>query len=496
MDHGDSLVIVEFMANWRTPYLITVSVVGCLLIIYGLWTVPGYEQPGIFALLFLLAIVAQITATNLLSDEVTVGVATAVSMATVPFFGPFAAALVAAGAEISVSLISIYRQRPGWRRSLERVGFNAGMGAISMVVGGHVFLGVQSILGAENWSGQIIPWFIAAIVNDQVNIWLLITMIYLQHGARPLPIWREHRWAMSIDILLTSIGGGLLAFSVLQFEWWGVAIFFLPIFLSAFSFGLYINRARQQMARLEEMVSQRTQDLAEANKTLADLHREKDAFLAVLTHDMRTPLTSILGFADLLAVHDELPYNRVQEISHIILRNGESLLELVSNILEIEKLQSGAPVLLERTEFDLGLLIRESVESVEATALEKRITLTCQVAPGNYINADEQKIKRVIINLVSNAIKYTQEEGQILVNLSLDEGMAILDVADTGHGIPAEELPFIFERFRRVGKHRKLAVGTGLGLAIVQSLVEAHNGTIMVQSQEGVGSTFTVTLPV
>lgn len=483
------------MTKWRTPYLIIVSLVGSLFIIYGFWTVSDYEEPVIFALLVFLAIGAQIAATNLFTEDVTVGVSTAVSMATVPFVGPFAAAIVAVAAEISVSLISIYRNNPGRRRSLERIGFNAGMGSISIVIGGAVYLFTQDLLGTTTPLAQTLPWLLGAIVTDQVNILLLITMIYLQHGAPPLAIWKENRWAMSIDIIVISMGGALLAFAVREFGWLGVAIFFFPIFLSAFSFGLYVNRARQQMARLEEMVTQRTQDLAEANKSLADLHREKDAFLAVLTHDMRTPLTSILGFADLLAVQDLLPTERVQEISKIVLRNGETLLEIVNNILEIEKLQSGAPVLLERTNFDLGLLVQDSVEAVSSQAIEKMIALHCDAPLSCYIYGDEQKLKRVILNLVSNAIKYTPEEGKVLVKLRENSQYVILDVADTGHGIPADEIPYIFERFRRVGKHRKLAVGTGLGLTIVQSLVQAHDGEIIVQSEEGVGSTFTVKLP-
>jgi signal transduction histidine kinase len=483
------------MSKWRNYYLTAVSIVGLVLVVCGIVQIPTFDNPGILALMVLLAVVAQVTATSLFSGEVTVGVSTAISMATVPFFGPFAAATVNAAAELSVSLISIYQQKPGWRRSLERVGFNVGMGSISIFIGGVVFGAVQQALEPEQWVGQIIPWPIGAIVTDQINLWLLIAMIYLQNGARPLDIWKDHRWAMSINILVTSIGGGLLAFSLNQFDWWGVAIFFLPIMLSAYSFRLYVIRAREQMSHLEEMVEQRTRALAEVNKTLADLHREKDAFLAVLTHDMRTPLTSILGFADLLAMHDHLPLDRVKEISRIVLRNGETLLEIVNNILDIEKLQSGAPVLLDRENFDLGVLVQDCVEAVSPQAVEKAITLTCEIPPTLFVNADQQKIKRVILNLVSNGVKYTQEEGKVKIMLVENSRYAILSVADTGHGIPADELPFIFERFRRVGKHRKLAVGTGLGLTIVQSLVQAHDGEILVESEEGVGSTFTVKLP-
>jgi signal transduction histidine kinase len=112
-----------------------------------------------------------------------------------------------------------------------------------------------------------------------------------------------------------------------------------------------------------------------------------------------------------------------------------------------------------------------------------------------FVTADRPKIQRVITNLVANAVKYTPEKGEIGVRLRENGRYAITEVQDNGYGIPAEQLPYIFERFRRVPGHQRRAVGTGLGLAIVKSLVEAHNGDITVASQEDVGSIFTFKLP-
>ncbi|NHZ72806.1 MAG: hybrid sensor histidine kinase/response regulator, partial [Aquificales bacterium] len=185
-----------------------------------------------------------------------------------------------------------------------------------------------------------------------------------------------------------------------------------------------------------------------------------------------------------------------EHIAKVILRSQDTLLEIVNNLLEIGKLQSGTPVLLERASFDLALLVKGAAESLEALAIEKHITLNYDPVPSPVeIIADEKKIQRVILNLISNAVKYTPDEGQIFIETSVSGKYAIVDVRDTGYGIPADELPYIFDRYSRVKKHQTIAIGTGLGLAIVKSLVEAHNGEIIVTSEEDVGSTFTLKLP-
>ena len=174
------------MSKWRNNYLTIVSLIGLLLVVYGIAQIPGLSNPGILALMLLLAVVAQVTATSLFSGEVTVGVSTAISMAVVPFFGPFAAALVNAAAELSVSVISIHQQKPGWRRSLERVGFTVGMGSISVFLGGAVFVAVQQLLGPERWLGQIIPWLIAAVVMDQVKLRFMMGFLVRPLSAKSL----------------------------------------------------------------------------------------------------------------------------------------------------------------------------------------------------------------------------------------------------------------------------------------------------------------------
>ncbi|MBK8987069.1 MAG: HAMP domain-containing histidine kinase [Chloroflexi bacterium] len=193
----------------------------------------------------------------------------------------------------------------------------------------------------------------------------------------------------------------------------------------------------------------------------------------------------------------ELEREQQTHIAKVILRSQDTLLDIVNNLLEIGKLQSGTPVLLERSSFDLALLVKGVTEALETQALERNISLNDESVPSPAeITGDEKKIQRIVSNLISNAIKYTPEGGQVYIDTHVSGQYAVLAIRDTGYGIPTDELPFIFDRYSRVKKHQSIAIGTGLGLAIVKSLVEAHQGEITVESEEGVGSTFTVRLPV
>lgn len=480
----------------RLIYSAFLSLLGIAIVVGGGLQFPTYVQPLNLFLLLFFAIATQSTMTYMVGGNVIVSVSDAISYAAVGLYGPVAAAMIAAISELGLWLISIRSDKREWPHKIERLGVNSGIHGFSILLAGFTFVAIRNWLGDETLLGLTMPWFIGAIVGDQLNFWLLTVIIYLANGIKPLDSWRENRWAVPMNVLVMSIGGGLIALAVVQFGLLGLAIFTLPIVLSAYSFRVTVNNAKKQMALLEEMVAARTQELADANKELEALHKDKDAFLAVLTHDMRTPLTSIKGYASILRDR-EVTREQQLHIAKVIVRSQETLLEIVNNILEIEKLESGTPVLLERSKYDLALQVKSVAESVEALALEKDIHLHHAEVPSPVmVTADEKKIERVLMNLISNAIKYTPEGGSVCIDTRVNGPHAIVEVSDTGYGIPEEELPHIFDRFRRVKGHRHIAVGTGLGLAIVKSLVDAHNGEIEVTSTEGEGSRFVVNLPI
>ena len=483
------------LRNMRQVYSAILSLAGLAIIIIGLLFFPKYENPSILLLLLFFAIATQSTMTYLVGGNVSVSVSGAISFAVAGLYGPIAAGMAAAIAELGLWLLSLRPNNRDWHHEIERLGVNAGIHAISILLAGLVFTWLRNELGTDSFFYEGVPWVVGAIVGDQVNFWLLSIIIYLANGVRPKEVFRENRWAIPMNVLVMSIGGGLIMLAVVQFGLLGLAIFVLPIILSAYSFRVTVNNAKQQMEKLEDMVTIRTQALADANHKLEELHKEKDSFLAVLTHDMRTPLTSIRGYGSIMRDR-ELTRDQQTKIAKVILNSQDTLLEIVNNILELEKLQSGTPVLLESSSFDLALLVKNTAESLETQALEKQITLSYEEIPSPImVTADMSKIRRVILNLISNALKYTPENGQVAVQTEVNGRYAMFQVKDNGYGIPADELPYIFDRYSRVKGHRHLAIGTGLGLAIVKSLIEARDGEISVESEENVGSIFTFKLP-
>ena len=473
-------------------YLVLVSFLGGTVALVGLLDFPTYASKLNYFLLLSLAVLMQVSGTSLSVSKragITYALVPAVTLATVPFYGPAAAALVEAAASMGVWLMKP-ADSSTWKKSWRQLAFNVGMSSLSVYVAGMVFLAVRQQLGVNTIAGQTLPWLLAAIVNDQVNLWLLIGILYLQNAedAKPLQIWKENVWAMPIGILSISIGGGLLAFALGQFGWLGVAIFFLPIFLSSFADRVYVRQMQEHMDNLEEIVAERTQELEE-------LMEQKDAFLAVLTHDMKTPLTTIGLYAEMINRRPQLVTEK-PHVVQVLLRSQNTLNEIVNNILDLEKLQTGQAFALDREKLDLVPIVEYLVEAVAAQAEHKDIGLRFRREVNALtMRADRQQIERVVTNLLSNSIKYTPPEGQVVVTVQAEDGHALLQVKDTGYGIPADELPHIFEPYWRVGKHEDKASGTGLGLAITKALVEAHEGQIEVESEEDEGSTFKITLP-
>lgn len=472
-------------------YLLLISFLGGLLALLGVLAFPDYQPKLNFLLLLSLAAVTQVSATSIPVSRsgITYALGPAVTLATVPFYGPVAAALVEATAATALWVLKPADDNT-WKKSWRQLAFNVGMGSVSIYAAGSVFVALRQQLGVGTFAGETMPWLVATVINDQLNLWILIGILRLQNGkaANPLQIWKENAWAMPIGIVSISIGGGLLALAVERFDWLGIVIFFLPIFLSSFADRLYVKQMQEHMNNLEEIVSERTKELEE-------LMEQKDAFLAVLTHDMKTPLTTIGLYAEMIHKQPHLVAKK-PHVAQVLLRSQKTLTEIVNNILDLEKLQSDQAITLDREDLDLVPMVEYLVEVISAQAQQKEIELHFRREVSAVpMSADRQQIERVVTNVLSNSIKYTPGGGQVDVTIQTNNGYAVLQVKDTGYGIPADELPHIFEPYWRVGKHKDKASGTGLGLAITKALIEAHQGRIEVTSEEGRGSTFTITLP-
>jgi signal transduction histidine kinase len=248
---------------------------------------------------------------------------------------------------------------------------------------------------------------------------------------------------------------------------------------------------------LERKVAERTQELTLANDKLAEASKLKSRFLANVNHELRTPLSSIIGYARLLRRETEKQISPVQvENLEDLLRNAERLLALIDSLLDFARIEAGKVELkLEAVEIDQ--LIREAAASLEPMLNANSVRIVRDISPDiPSLNTDREKLREVILNLLGNAVKFT-DHGEIKISAVQQNGDFRVAVADTGIGIDQADMNRIFEEFDR-GKLTSAAGyrGTGLGLAIVKRLVNLLGGSIAVESVAGKGSTFTVTLPV
>jgi signal transduction histidine kinase len=232
------------------------------------------------------------------------------------------------------------------------------------------------------------------------------------------------------------------------------------------------------------------------NSMVGQLRRVEETrrdFFATVSHELRSPLTSIRGAAELLREGVPGPLNDKQKrLTDIVSVSSGRLLRLVNQILEMSRLQAGL-LDLERSSLDLAELVDRAVEELHPLASEATVTLECERIGSDFsYSGDLERLHQVLVNLGANAIRFTQPGGRVVARV-IDAGPEFeLQVEDTGVGIPADALPHIFDAYRQAHRERG---GTGLGLAIVRGIAEAHGGRVTVESREGKGSRFTVLLP-
>ncbi len=261
--------------------------------------------------------------------------------------------------------------------------------------------------------------------------------------------------------------------------------------------GLIFWRSRAlriENARLEKLVAKRTKLIREQADELKELNQVKSRFFANISHELRTPLTLILGpIEDLLNNQQSGVIGKRLQMIH---NNAKRLLKLINQLLDLSKIEDGK-LELKAAQYDLIPFCRGLVMSFESFAEQRGIDLKFQ-APSEevFLYFDRDKLERILINLLSNALKFTPEGGLVVTKISKKEERAVIEVKDTGIGIHPDQLPHIFDRFYQADNSDTRAFeGTGIGLALTKDLVELHSGTIQVDSRKGKGSTFTVHFP-
>jgi len=256
------------------------------------------------------------------------------------------------------------------------------------------------------------------------------------------------------------------------------------------------QRAEQERHKFIKTLEAANHELELRNREVERATQLKSRFLAGMSHDLRTPLNAIVGFSDLLA--DELPgsLNPKQKrfVNHIKQASGH-LLQLIKDILDLSRIETGQ-LELHCEEFHIDSVLPEVLSTIRPIAMAKNIQIQQKLKSSGHVFADRVRLKQVLYNLLSNALKFTPENGTVEVSCYEYGGSICTSVRDTGIGISPENREMIFKEFRQVEDgSASVREGAGLGLAITKGLVEQQQGKIWVESEPGMGSRFTFSLP-
>lgn len=258
-----------------------------------------------------------------------------------------------------------------------------------------------------------------------------------------------------------------------------------------------LEEKREELEQLNQQLNETNRELNEANAKLRELAEMKEEFLALTTHDLRSPLTVISGVISFFTSGRLGKLSPEQQnMVAMMERNAQSLIELVNDLLDASKLESGA-LRLDIASIDLRGLVDELRETMEPLAREKGITMEEQIGPElPPVEADRPKLRRIIVNLLSNAVKFTGKGGTVRLKAESQGEEVRISVSDTGVGIAPDDVKRLFDKYEQArSRATRGEKGTGLGLYITKQLVELHGGEIKVTSEIGRGSTFSFTLP-
>jgi signal transduction histidine kinase/ligand-binding sensor domain-containing protein len=293
---------------------------------------------------------------------------------------------------------------------------------------------------------------------------------------------------------------GIYSFTILPpyyRTWWAYSLYVIAVLLLiSIIVKVYTRRLRAQRTFLENVIKERTAEIHSQNIQLQNLNATKDKFFSILGHDLKSPIHSLVGFAELLMKYgSSLTKEEIEKASKDIHKSVKNLFSLIDNLLEWSLSQTGA-IDFTPNVFNLSEVLQENCELLEGQALLKKIKIINQVKEPCLLNANENSVSTVFRNLISNAIKFTPYEGSITLAASATEKEIIISIQDTGVGISEKMREKLF---RIDTKHSTKGTdnekGTGLGLILCREFVEKNNGRIWVESEQGKGSVFYVALP-
>jgi len=256
-----------------------------------------------------------------------------------------------------------------------------------------------------------------------------------------------------------------------------------------------ISERRQMEDQLRAAQEKYIRELELRNRESEQANKLKTEFLSNMSHELRSPLHTVIGFAELLAEETEGPLNEKQKrfLTHIQ-NDSRHLLDIINDLLDLSKIEAGR-LELRQEAFDIVPVVEDALSSVRPRATAKAVEIRTDISVSVAVVADRLRFKQILHNLLSNAVKFTPDGGKVRLEAAPRDRFAEISVSDTGIGIPEDQHRAVFDKFYQVRSATKDGGGTGLGLAITKGLVEQHGGTIWLKSELGNGSCFTFTIP-
>ena len=495
----------------------------------------SYPRPLLFAALLALACVTSSWKVNLpiaLSSGSTLSVSYAADLMALLTLGPRHALVIAVAGVWTQCTYKVRRPYPIYRSV-----FSAAAEALTMAATGAAY----AWLGGPAAPRELVPLaepLVGAVATYFfVNTGLVAGAIALSSRRTLWEVWRDDFLWSGSSFMVAGSAGAAAAVIVNRGQHWIAVVLFAPIYLTYRTYRIFVGRledeqrhaaetarlhaeavdalsqaraaeralatekarlaeALAEMTRLQQIRNQLLEREQSARAAAEQANRLKDQFLAIVSHELRTPLNAVLGWADMLR-RGTLDEAKRARASHAIYDGARRQSQLIDDLLDVARIMSGK-LRLSRAPVDMHDIIRAAIEVVQPASDAKRIQILVNAEQSvGALYADGARLQQIVWNLLSNAIKFTPDGGAVHVSLRRTSHLVELSVRDTGPGIPADFLGSVFEPFRQAdASTTRTHGGLGLGLAIVKHLVDAHGGTVVADSTDGHGATFTVRLPI
>ncbi len=255
-----------------------------------------------------------------------------------------------------------------------------------------------------------------------------------------------------------------------------------------------LKELKPKMIELERLINLERSRVLQQKSIVEELNKLKNEFMSNISHELRTPLASIVGFSETIASDPNMPDEMKIEFNYIILNEGKRLARLINEVLELARMETGKLV-LSKSKIDIVRTLRKVIDEFVTQAVEKNITLSVELPDDELlIEADDERLSMALRAVINNAIKFTKEYGRVKIILNNLFREVEIIIADTGIGIPQEQLPNIFQKFNKATRPIEEIEGVGVGLVFVKQIVDLHKGLINIQSEEHKGTTVIIRL--